>query len=96
MNRLTTARRFHPSVFFLVGLLCFCVAMQILGAPESFWDMNDSGDLVKSSLLEECSLPASTSALSVTLYRSFHAPPPPLEHEILLARSLFHPPISHA
>jgi hypothetical protein len=96
MNRSTIARHLHPSVFVLIGLLCFCVTMQILGVPISFWDMNESEDLVESSLLEGFSLPSLGIAISVSLHRSLYSPSPPLEHDILLAQSLFHPPLSHA
>jgi hypothetical protein len=96
MNRSTTASHVHPAVFFVIGLLCLCVTMQILGVPVSFWDMNEAKDLVESSLLEGFSLPSLGIAVSVSLYGSLNSPSPPLEHDILLARSLFHPPISHA
>jgi hypothetical protein len=96
MNRSTIARHVHPSVFVLIGLLCLCVTMQILGVPVSFGEMNEAEDLVESSLLEGFSLPSAVPELSVSQYRKFNSPSPPLEHDILLARSLFHPPISHA
>jgi hypothetical protein len=96
MNRSTTASHYHPSVFFLIGLLCVCVAMQILGAPISLWDIHQSVDLVESSPLEELSLPSAAPELSVSRYRKFYSPSPPLEYDILLAQSFFHPPISHA
>ena len=96
MNRSTIAGHFHPSLFVLIGLLCLCVTMQILGVPFSFWDMNETGDLVESSLLEGFALPSRETPFWVFLHRSFYSPSPPLEHDILLARSLFHPPNSHA
>jgi hypothetical protein len=90
------ARHCHPSVIALIGLLCFCVAMQMLGAPASFWDMDEPGDLVESSLLEGFSLPAEDLAVPVPQHGSLSTPSPLLEHEILLVHSLFHPPLSHA
>jgi hypothetical protein len=96
MNRSTIARHFHRSVFVLIGLLCFCVTMQILGVPISFWDMDETGDLVESSLLEGFSLPSVGTAISVSLHRSLSSPSPPLEYDIMLAQSFFHPPLSHA
>lgn len=98
MNRSTIARHVHPAVFVLVGLLCFCVTMQILGAPVSFWDMdmNETEDLVESSLQDECALPSLGIATSVSPHRSLYSPSPPLDQGILLAQFLFHPPISHA
>jgi hypothetical protein len=96
MNRSTTACHFHPAVFFLIGLLCLCIAMQILGAPISLWDIHQSVDLAESSPLEELSLPSAAPELSVSRYRKFYAPSPPLEYDILLAQSFFHPPLSHA
>ena len=92
MNWSTTASHF---VFVLVGLLCFSVVMQILGVPCSFWDMNETGDLVETSLLEGFSLPSYETPFSVFLHESFYAPSPPLKHEILLVRTLFHPPVSY-
>lgn len=96
MNRSTIARQVHPAVFVLIGLLCFCVTMQILGAPVSFWDMDETEDLVESSLQEGVSLPSTAQELSVSRYRKFYSPSPPLKYDILLAQSLFHPPLSHA
>jgi hypothetical protein len=96
MNRSTTACHVHPAVFFLIGLLCLCVAMQILGAPISLWDIHQSVDLLESSPLEELSLPSAAPELSVSRYRKFYSPSPPLEYAILLAQSFFHPPLSHA
>jgi hypothetical protein len=96
MNRSTTASHFHSAVFFLIGLLCLCVAMQILGAPISLWNIHQSVDLEESSPLEELSLPSAALELSVSQYRKFYSPSPPLEHGILLAQSFFHPPLSHA
>jgi hypothetical protein len=96
MNRSTTASHVHPAVFFVIGLLCLCVTMQILGVPVSFWDMNETEDLVESSLLEGFSLPSTAPELSVSRYRKFYSPSPPLKYDILLAQSLFHPPLSHA
>jgi len=98
MNRSTIARHVHPAVLVLIGLLCFCVTMQILGAPVSFWDMdmNETEDLVESSLEEECALPSLGIATSVSPHRSLYSPFPPLDQGILLAHSLFHPPLSHA
>jgi len=98
MNRSTIARHVHPAVFVLIGLLCFGVTMQILGAPVSFWDMdmNETEDLVESSLEEECALPSLGIATSVSRYRKFYSLSPPLDQGILLAQSLFHPPLSHA
>ena len=96
MNRSTIASHVHPAVFVLIGLLCFCVTMQILGAPVSFWDMNETENLVESSLQEECALPSLGIAISVSIHRSLYSPSPPLEYDILLAQSLFHPPLSHA
>jgi hypothetical protein len=96
MNRSTTACHFHSAVFFLIGLLCLCIAMQILGAPISLWDIHQSVDLAESSPLEELSLPSTAPELSVARYRKFYAPSPPLEYDILLAQSFFHPPLSHA
>jgi hypothetical protein len=96
MNRSTIARHVHPAVFFVIGLLCFCVTMQILGVPGSFWDVNEPEDLVESSLLEEFSLPSAVPELLVSQYRKLYSPSPPLEYDLLLAQSLFHPPLSHA
>ena len=96
MNRSTTACHVHPAVFFLIGLLCLCVAMQILGAPISLWDIHQSVDLLESSPLEELSLPSAAPELSVSRYRKFYSPSPPLEYAILFAQSFFHPPLSHA
>ncbi len=98
MNRSTIARHVHPAVFVLIGLLCFCVTMQILGAQVSFWDMdmNETEDLVESSLQEGFSLLSLGMAISVSSHRSLYSPSPPLDQGILLARTLFHPPISHA
>ena len=96
MNRSTTTSHFHPAVFVLIGLLCFCLGMQILGAPVSFWDVSETEDLVESSLLEGFSLPALGIAISVSLHTSLYSPSLPLKHDILLAQSLFHPPMSHA
>lgn len=96
MKTSTTVSHVHPAVFFVIGLLCLCVAMEILGAPISLWNIYQSVDLLESSPLEELSLPSTVPELSVSQYRKFYSPSPPLEHDILLARSLFHPPISHA
>jgi hypothetical protein len=96
MNRSTTACHFHPAVFFLIGLLCLCIAMQILGAPISLWDIDQSVDLEESSPLEELALPSTTPELSLSRYRKFYSPSPPLEYYILLTQSFFHPPLSHA
>jgi hypothetical protein len=96
MNRSTTARHCHPAALVLIGLVCFCVTMQILGSPISFWDMNEIEDLVESSLQEGISLPSTVPELSVSQYRKFYSPSPPLKYDILLAQSLFHPPLSHA
>ena len=96
MNRSTTACHVHPAVFFLIGLLCLCIAMQILGAPISLWDIHQSVDLEESSPLEELALPSTTPELSVSRYRKFYSPSPPFEYDILLAQSLFRPPLSHA
>jgi hypothetical protein len=70
--------------------------MQILGAPISLWDIHQSVDLEESSPLEELALPSTTPELSVSRYRKFYSPSPPLEYDILLAQSLFRPPLSHA
>jgi hypothetical protein len=70
--------------------------MQILGAPISLWDIHQSVDLLESSPLEELSLPSAAPELSVSRYRKFYSPSPPLEYAILLAQSFFHPPLSHA
>jgi hypothetical protein len=82
--------------FVLIGLLCFCVTMQTLGTPVSFWEMNEAEDLVESSLLEGFSLPSLGVAVSVSLNGSLSSASLALEHNILLAQSLFHPPISYA
>jgi hypothetical protein len=58
MNTSTTASHVHPAVFFVIGLLCLCVAMEILGAPISRWNIYQSVDLLESSPLEELSLPS--------------------------------------
>jgi hypothetical protein len=70
--------------------------MQILGAPISLWDIHQSVDLLESSPLEELSLPSAARELSVSRYRKFYSPSPPLEYAVLLAQSFFHPPLSHA
>ncbi len=96
MHRSTNARHFHPAVYFIIGLLCLCVAMEILGTPISLWNIYQSVDLVESPPLEELALPSAVPELSVSQYRTLYAPSPPLEHDILLAQSFFHPPLSHA
>ena len=70
--------------------------MQILGAPISLWDIHQSVDLLESSPLEELSLPSAAPELSVSRYRKFYSPSPPVEYAVLLAQSFFHPPLSHA
>ena len=70
--------------------------MQILGAPISLWDIHQSVDLLESSPLEELSLPSAAPELSVSRYRKFYSPSPPLEYAVLLAQFFFHPPLSHA
>lgn len=89
-NRSTTASHFHSSLFLLllISLLCISIVMQISEAPSPFWDMNESGDLVKSSLLEGFSLPTRDPAFSVALYKLLYPPSPPLEHKTLLAKAL--------
>jgi hypothetical protein len=70
--------------------------MEILGAPNSLWNIYQSVDLVESPPLEEFSLPSAVPELSVSQYGKFYSPSPPLKYDILLAQSLFHPPLSHA
>ena len=96
MDRSTIARYFHPYVFVMIGLLCLCITMQILGSPVAFWDTNETEDLVKSSLLEGFSLIACETPFLVSLHGYFSYLAPSLEQEILLPSSLFHPPLSHA
>ena len=96
MNRSITANRFHPSLAILIGLLCFCVTMQLLGVSFSLWDLEEAADLVELSLEEGFSLPAHTVDFSPSLLASLSLDPAPLEHGVLLERSLFHPPDSHA
>ena len=96
MNRSTTASHFHPSVFFLIGLLCLCVTMFMLGTTITLWNCQEPADSFTASVLEGFSLPSVDMAFPVSLHSSFYSPSPPLTHEILLARSLFHPPVSHA
>ena len=96
MNRSTTASRFHPSVFFLIVLLCFCVIMSMLGTTITLWNYEEPTDSFTASVLEGFSLPSIGMVVSVSLHRLFYSPSPPLEHDVLLAQSLFHPPVSHA
>jgi hypothetical protein len=95
MERLTTASGYHPPVFLLIGLLCLCITMQILGTTISFWDLQGSTDLVRSSLFEGFSAPSDKWTFSVYSQKYFHFTPAPVTNEILLVTSLFHPPISH-
>jgi len=98
MSGPTTARHSHPSLFLVIGLLCFCLTAQILGAPTSFWDMNmnEAPDLVTSSLLEGFSLPLTGLDFSIVPHRALYSPSVSHEHNLLLVRSFFHPPITHA
>jgi len=96
MNASTTASHVHPAVFFIIGLLCLCVAMEILGAPISLLNIYQSVDLLESFPLEELSVPSTVPELSVSQYGKLYSPSPPLEHDILLAQSFFHPPLSRA
>ena len=96
MNRSITTSYFHPSFFLVIGLLCFCVIMFMLGATITFWSFEDPTDSFTASVLEGFSLPSVGMAFLVSLHRFLYALSPPLEHDILLARSLFHPPVSHA
>jgi hypothetical protein len=59
--------------------------------------MNESLDLVKASLLEGFSLPATDTEpkLVVLLHRSFYSQSSPLNRGYLLAWAFFRPPISH-
>lgn len=96
MNRSTIASHFHTSFFLMIGLLCFCVIMYMLGTTITLWNVEDPTDFFTASVLEGFSLPSIGMVSSVSLQRILYSPSPPLEHEILLAQSLFHPPISHA
>jgi hypothetical protein len=97
MDKSSTISHFRTPLFLLllIGLLCFGVVIQILGASCSFSDMNESEDLVKSSLLEGVSLPAGDTAFLVPRSRPLYSLSPLLHYEILLSQSLFHPPNSH-
>jgi hypothetical protein len=95
MNGSTTIGHFHLSLFLLIGLLCCCITMVMLGTTTTLWNDQDPTDPFMGSVLEGFSLPSLGTVFSVSLPRASCSPSPPVDHGILLARSLFHPPYSY-
>ena len=94
MMMVPTSHASHLSLFALIGMVCFTIIMQMLGVSISLWELDAASDLVESALLEGFSIPASMEKLSVTPQKSPSFASAPLDHGILLAGSLFHPPVS--
>lgn len=76
----------------LIGLLCFCVVMQILGMPISFWDLQDSSDMMKSSLSIGFTIPAPLETFFVALGPAGFISVAACGYGILAPHDLFHPP----
>jgi hypothetical protein len=95
MDRPKTAGYLHFSLFFLMILLSCTVVLEILGTPSSFSDVLDFEDEVRSSLFEGYSIPSDKWAIDVPSRKYPRSMPVSDIHELLLADSFFHPPLSH-
>ena len=70
-----------------VGLLCLCVTMQMLGAPISLWDIDDSFNKSESSASEGFSVPSMKSAFDPPLLRTATVETLPTPYLVLLEHS---------
>ena len=101
------AGRSAQSLFFFMGLLCLAITAHILGAPISFLDINGSENLVESthqegfSVASTCSLDRGVLSHNTSLIIQYQsssrhaASSTSLGHPILLACTLYRPPIFH-
>ncbi len=87
-------RRFQWS-HLLSGFLCLIIAMQILGSPISFFDLDASADLVESTLSEGISIITRAPLVNVTSSMGFYSVITAAVQEIFLIHLPFRPPILH-
>jgi len=96
-NRNTYMRRSTrgaSQAILLIGLLCGCVTLQILGAPISLWDLDGSSELVETSSLNCVFLTYSDFKLAlfpICQFR-FSCDTPYSAHDLALQKLVFHPP----
>ena len=77
----------------MVVLLCFCIAMQMLGAPMTFLTPGAAADASAVSASEGFSIPSSLSQLTPSVERVLATEAQPSVHVPILASTLFHSPV---
>jgi hypothetical protein len=92
MDKRRVLKHFPLSFVLLIGLVCFSITMQMLGISFSMWDLDETPDLVASSLLEGFSTPSRYEDFSATHYVGLSFLTASLHRSLLLEHSLFHPP----
>ena len=84
----------HSTTACALVLLCFCVFMQVLGAPTTLWDFDLEFDQTNAPVLEGYSLPAVVSHTQPSCTAAFIDYASELLRYCLHAHSLFRPPNS--
>ena len=84
----------HPGAACALMLLCFCVFMQMLGAPMTLWDFDLELDAANTPFLEGYSLPTVVSHAQPSRTVAFVDDASETLRYFLHAHSLFRPPNS--
>lgn len=82
------------TTFVVIGLLCLCIVMQMLGAPMTLWDAQSVSDPFGSSVVEGFSIPVEFQPQPAPLPLSFVAVIAAAPFTPLFLHDLFQPPRS--
>ena len=77
----------------MVVLLCFCIVVQMLGAPMTLLSPGAAADAPAVSGSEGFSIPSSLSPLTPSVDKALATDEQPSAHVLVLASTLFHPPV---
>ena len=77
----------------MVVLLCLCIVVQMLGAPMTLLSPGAAADAPAVSASEGFSIPSSLSQLTPSVDMVLATDEQPSTHVLVLASTLFHPPV---
>jgi hypothetical protein len=83
-----------PCTALVVTLLCLSVFMQMLGAPVTLWDVDNTIDVDYLSFLEGFAIPADSPLIGQAVFLSRDGGGTSRPHSLLRDHSLFRPPTS--
>lgn len=77
----------------MVGLLCLCIVVQMLGVPVTLLSPVGTVETLSASASEGFSVPSSIPQLTPAIEMVLVTDSPPSVHIPVLASTLFHPPL---